>query len=70
MADAILVRKSRVIILIGAQTKDQFHLIYGMEGTQALFTGLASQIVCGGCNHDTAHAELHWTSAQNCVDKT
>ena len=27
---------------------------YGTEGTQALFTGLATQIVYGGCDHDTA----------------
>ena len=29
-------------------------MIYGTEGTQALFTGLATQIVYGGCDHDTA----------------
>src|SRR5215510_1402688 len=29
-------------------------MIYGMEGTQALFTGLATQIVDRGCDHDTA----------------
>src|SRR5260221_3315991 len=40
--------------MIGAQTKGQFHMIYGTEGTQALFTGLATQIVYGGCDHDTA----------------
>ncbi|MEP7289662.1 MAG: TraM recognition domain-containing protein [Chloroflexota bacterium] len=40
--------------MVGAQTKGQFHLIYGTEGTQALFTGLATQIVYGGCDHDTA----------------
>jgi len=34
--------------------KRQFHLIYGNEGTQALFTGLATQIIYGGCDHDTA----------------
>ncbi len=39
---------------MGAQTKGQFHMIYGTEGTQALFTGLATQIVYGGCDHDTA----------------
>jgi type IV secretory pathway TraG/TraD family ATPase VirD4 len=49
-----LVRKRRISILIGAQTKGQFHLIYGAEGTQALFTGLATQIIYGGCDHDTA----------------
>ena len=35
--------------IVGAQTKGQFHMIYGTEGTQALFTGLATQIVYGGC---------------------
>jgi len=29
-------------------------MIYGTEGTQALLTGLATQIVYGGCDHDTA----------------
>lgn len=29
-------------------------MIYGNEGTQALFTGLATQVVYGGCDHDTA----------------
>jgi len=54
VADVNLVRKRRISILIGAQTKGQFHLLYGTEGTQALFTGLATQIVYGGCDHDTA----------------
>ena len=39
--------------IVGAQTKGQFHLIYGAVGTQALFTGLATQIGYGGCDHDT-----------------
>ena len=54
VADVNLVRKRRISILIGAQTKGQFHLIYGAEGTQALFTGLATQVVYGGCDADTA----------------
>lgn len=29
-------------------------MLYGSEGTQSLFTGLATQIVYGGCDHDTA----------------
>jgi hypothetical protein len=28
-------------------------MIYGAEGTQALFTGLATQVIYGGCNADT-----------------
>jgi len=54
VADVNLVRKRRISILIGAQTKGQFHLIYGQEGTQSLFTGLATQIVFGGCAAETA----------------
>ncbi len=54
VADVNLVRKRRISILIGAQTKGQFHLIYGQEGTQALLTGLATQIVFGSCDAETA----------------
>jgi type IV secretory pathway TraG/TraD family ATPase VirD4 len=54
VADVNLVRKRRISILIGAQTKGQFHLLYGAEGTQALFTGLATQVIYGGCDADTA----------------
>lgn len=54
VADVNLVRKRRISILIGAQSKGQFHLIYGQEGTQALLTGLATQIVFGGCDAETA----------------
>jgi type IV secretory pathway TraG/TraD family ATPase VirD4 len=54
VADVNLVRKRRMSILIAAQTKGQFHLIYGQDGTQALFTGLATQIVYGGCDVETA----------------
>ncbi len=54
VADVNLVRKRRISILIAAQTKGQFHLIYGNDGTQALFTGLATQIVYGGCDAETA----------------
>ncbi|QPC81702.1 type IV secretory system conjugative DNA transfer family protein [Phototrophicus methaneseepsis] len=53
VADVNLVRKRRISILIGAQTKGQFHMIYGSEGTQALFTGLATQVIYGGCDADT-----------------
>ncbi|MHB8629942.1 MAG: type IV secretory system conjugative DNA transfer family protein [Aggregatilineales bacterium] len=54
VADVNLVRKRRISILIAAQTKGQFHMIYGEEGTKALLTGLATQIVYGGGDHDTA----------------
>ncbi len=54
VADVNLVRKRRISILIGAQTKGQFHLIYGDDGTQALLTGLATQVVYGGCDYNTA----------------
>ncbi len=64
VADVNLVRKRRISILIAAQTKGQFHLIYGEEGTKALFTGLATQIVYGGGDHDTAkfYSEASGTS--------
>jgi type IV secretory pathway TraG/TraD family ATPase VirD4 len=39
---------------VGAQTKGQFHRLSGRDGTQALFTGLATQIVYGDCDVDTA----------------
>lgn len=52
--DVNLVRKRRISVLVAAQTKGQFHLIYGEEATKALFTGLATQIVYGGCDYDTA----------------
>jgi len=54
VADVNLVRKRRISILIGAQTKGQFEMLYGHEGTQALFTGLATQVIYGGCDADTA----------------
>lgn len=54
VADVNLVRKRRISILIGAQTKGQFEMIYGKEATQALFTGLATQVIYGGCDVDTA----------------
>jgi hypothetical protein len=31
-----------------------FDYVYGAEGTQALFTGLATQVIYGGCDADTA----------------
>lgn len=54
VADVNLVRKRRISILIAAQTKGQFHLIYGEEGTKSLFSGLATQIIYGGGDYDTA----------------
>src|SRR5581483_8605151 len=62
--DVNLVRKRRLSILIGAQTKGQFEAIYGKEGTQTLFTGLATQFIFGGCDPDTAkfYSEASGTS--------
>jgi type IV secretory pathway TraG/TraD family ATPase VirD4 len=54
VSDVNLVRKRRISILISAQTKGQFHLIYGRSATDALFAGLATQIVFGGCDQETA----------------
>jgi len=52
--DVNLVRKRRISILIGAQSKGQFHSLYGPDGTQTLFAGMATQIVFGGCDFETA----------------
>jgi len=54
VADVNLVRKRRISIVIGAQSKGQFHRLYGPDGTQSLFTGLATQIIYGGCDVETA----------------
>jgi hypothetical protein len=54
VTDVNLVRKRRIAILIAAQTKGQFHLIYGPPGTDALFAGMATQIVFGGTDQETA----------------
>ena len=54
VADVNLVRKRRISIVVAAQTKGLFHLLYGQAGTEALLTGLATQIVFGGCDADTA----------------
>src|SRR5258708_17863864 len=52
--DVNLVRKRRISILIGAQSKGQFHSLYGPDGTQTLFAGMATQIIFGGCDFETA----------------
>jgi hypothetical protein len=54
VADVNLVRKRRISVVVAAQTKGQFHLLYGTAGTEALLTGLATQIVFGGCDPETA----------------
>ncbi len=38
----------------GRHRRGKFYVIYGTQGTQALFTGLATQILYGDCGHDTA----------------
>lgn len=52
--DVNLVRKRRISVMIAAQTKGQFHMVYGDEATDALFAGLAHQIIFGGCDDKTA----------------
>lgn len=54
VADVNLVRKRRISIMIAAQTKGQFHMIYGPDGTDALFAGMATQVIFGGCDQETA----------------
>ncbi|NDJ85362.1 MAG: type IV secretory system conjugative DNA transfer family protein [Chloroflexi bacterium] len=46
----LLVWKRCISILIGTQRKGQFHTIYEPEGTPALFTGLATQVIYGDCD--------------------
>ena len=40
--------------IVGAQSKGQFHDLYGPNGTQTLFAGMATQVVFGGCDFETA----------------
>lgn len=54
-----MVRKRRISFIIAAQTKGQFHLIYGREGTEALLSGFATQLVFGGCDQETADFYSH-----------
>jgi hypothetical protein len=54
VADVNLVRKRRISIMIAAQTKGQFHMIYGPPATDALFAGMATQIIFGGGDQETA----------------
>jgi len=59
LLDVNLVRKRRISVLIAAQTKGQFNMIYGKEATDTLFAGLATQIVFGGCDQETASFYSH-----------
>ncbi|MEQ9030971.1 MAG: type IV secretory system conjugative DNA transfer family protein [Aggregatilineales bacterium] len=54
VTDVNLVRKRRISIVIAAQSRGQFQLIYGQAGTDSLLSGLATQIVFGGCDAETA----------------
>lgn len=54
VADVNLVRKRRISILIAAQTKGQFHMIYGPDATNALLAGMATQIIFGGGDQETS----------------
>jgi type IV secretory pathway TraG/TraD family ATPase VirD4 len=54
VTDVNLVRKRRIAILIAAQTIGQFQMIYGKPATDALLAGLATQIIFGGCDQETA----------------
>jgi hypothetical protein len=67
VADVNLVRKRRISVVVAAQTKGQFHLLYGPAGTEALFTGLATQIVFGGCDVETA---LYYSKASGQATET
>ncbi len=49
-----LFRKLRVGFMLAAQTLSQFEMLYGRAGAETLLTGLATQIVFGGCDPATA----------------
>lgn len=55
VADINLVRKRRITIVIAAQTRAQLQHIYGTQGADVLLSGLATQIVFGGCDTHTAN---------------
>jgi type IV secretory pathway TraG/TraD family ATPase VirD4 len=54
VGDVNLVRKRNMAILLAAQTLTQLQMNYGLHGTQSLLTGMATQIVFGGCDMATA----------------
>lgn len=54
VTDVNLVRKRHIAVLIAAQTIGQFHMIYGSPTTASLLAGLATQIIFGGCDQETA----------------
>jgi type IV secretory pathway TraG/TraD family ATPase VirD4 len=51
---ANLVRKRRITFLIACQTIGQLHTIYGREAAATLLAGMATQIIFGGADKETA----------------
>jgi type IV secretory pathway TraG/TraD family ATPase VirD4 len=51
---ANLVRKRRIAFLIACQTVGQLYNIYGRDGAHTLLAGMATQIVFGGADKETA----------------
>jgi type IV secretory pathway TraG/TraD family ATPase VirD4 len=51
---ANLVRKRRISFVLACQTIGQLHNIYGKDGTATLLAGMATQIIFGGADKDTA----------------
>ena len=51
---ANLVRKRRISFVLAAQTTGQLRRIYGAEGASTLMAGMATNIVFGGADKDTA----------------
>lgn len=49
-----MVRKRQISVLIAAQSLGQLYLIYGKHGTDVLLSGMAFQVVFGGCDQSTA----------------
>jgi type IV secretory pathway TraG/TraD family ATPase VirD4 len=51
---ANLVRKRRISFLLACQTVGQLHNIYGKDGAATLLAGMATQIIFGGADKETA----------------
>lgn len=51
---ANLIRKRRISLLVAAQTLGQLEALYGKSGLETLLSGMAFQVVFGGCDARTA----------------
>jgi type IV secretory pathway TraG/TraD family ATPase VirD4 len=61
---ANLVRKRRIAFLIACQTVGQLYNIYGRDGAHTLLAGMATQIVFGGADKETATYFHRWRATK------